>query len=103
MQTIAHWVDGKPFTGTSEATLPVTNPATGVVSGQVTLATAADVRVAVEAAAAAFPAWRDTSLTRRTQILFRFRELLNERKEELAALITAEHGKVLADAIGEVT
>ncbi len=103
MQTIAHWVDGKPFTGTSEATLPVTNPATGVVSGQVALATAADVRVAVEAAAAAFPAWRDTSLTRRTQILFRFRELLNERKEDLAALITAEHGKVLADAIGEVT
>ncbi|MCM6774041.1 CoA-acylating methylmalonate-semialdehyde dehydrogenase [Nocardia sp. CDC159] len=103
MQTIAHWVDGKPFTGTGEASLPVTNPATGVVSGQVALATAADVRAAVDAAAAAFPAWRDTSLTRRTQILFRFRELLNERKDELAALITAEHGKVLADAVGEVT
>ncbi|MFI5779920.1 CoA-acylating methylmalonate-semialdehyde dehydrogenase [Nocardia sp. NPDC051570] len=103
MQTIAHWVDGKPFTGTGEASLPVTNPATGVVSGQVALATAADVRVAVEAAAAAFPAWRDTSLTRRTQILFQFRELLNERKGELAALVTAEHGKVLADALGEVT
>ncbi|KZM74798.1 CoA-acylating methylmalonate-semialdehyde dehydrogenase [Nocardia terpenica] len=103
MHTIAHWVDGKSFGGTSEASAPVTNPATGVVTGQVALANAADVRVAVEAAAAAFPAWRDTSLTRRVQVLFRFRELLNERKEELAAIITAEHGKVLSDALGEVT
>ena len=103
MQTIAHWVDGKPFAGTSEATAPVTNPASGQVSGQVSLADTADVRVAVEAAAAAFPAWRDTSLTRRVQILFRFRELLNERKQDLAAIITAEHGKVLSDALGEVT
>ncbi|MBY8859725.1 CoA-acylating methylmalonate-semialdehyde dehydrogenase [Nocardia sp. CA2R105] len=103
MQTIPHWVDGKPFAGTSEATAPVTNPATGQVSGQVSLADTADVRVAVEAAAAAFPAWRDTSLTRRVQILFRFRELLNERKQDLAAIITAEHGKVLSDALGEVT
>ncbi|MFF3567112.1 CoA-acylating methylmalonate-semialdehyde dehydrogenase [Nocardia jiangxiensis] len=103
MQTIAHWVDGKPFAGTSEASAPVTNPATGQVSGQVSLADTADVRVAVEAAAAAFPAWRDTSLTRRVQILFRFRELLNERKQDLAAIITAEHGKVLSDALGEVT
>ncbi|MFJ1456929.1 CoA-acylating methylmalonate-semialdehyde dehydrogenase [Nocardia sp. N2S4-5] len=103
MQTIAHWIDGKPFDGTSPATAPVTNPATGVVTGRVALADAADVRVAVAAAAAAFPGWRDTSLTRRTQILFRFRELLNERREELAALITAEHGKVTSDALGEVT
>ncbi|MFF0487715.1 CoA-acylating methylmalonate-semialdehyde dehydrogenase [Nocardia sp. NPDC003482] len=103
MGTIAHWVDGKPFDGTGEATLPVTNPATGVTTGQVALATAADARAAVDAAAAAFPGWRDTSLTRRTQILFRFRELLNERKDELAAIITAEHGKVLSDAAGEVT
>ncbi|MBF6329460.1 CoA-acylating methylmalonate-semialdehyde dehydrogenase [Nocardia transvalensis] len=103
MQTIAHWVDGKSFTGTGAASAPVTNPATGVVTGQVALADAADVRAAVAAAAAAFPAWRDTSLTRRTQILFRFRELLNERKDELAAVITAEHGKVASDALGEVT
>lgn len=103
MQTITHWIDGKPFEGTTPATAPVTNPATGVVTGQVALADAADVRVAVAAAAAAFPGWRDTSLTRRTQILFRFRELLNERREELAALITAEHGKVTSDALGEVT
>ena len=58
---------------------------------------------AVAAAKAAFPAWRDTSLTKRMQVLFRYRELLNARKEELAALITAEHGKVLDDALGEVT
>ncbi|RJO74785.1 CoA-acylating methylmalonate-semialdehyde dehydrogenase [Nocardia panacis] len=103
MQTIAHWIDGKAFTGTGSATLPVTNPATGVVTGQVHLATAADVQAAIASAAAAFPEWRDTSLARRTQILFRFRELLNARKEELAALITAEHGKVASDALGEVT
>ncbi|MEU7767337.1 CoA-acylating methylmalonate-semialdehyde dehydrogenase [Nocardia sp. NPDC049190] len=103
MQTIAHWLDGKTFAGTSEATAPVTNPATGVVTGQVALASAADTRAAIDSAAAAFPAWRDTSLARRTQILFRFRELLNERKEELAQLITAEHGKVLVDALGEVS
>ncbi|WP_216899494.1 CoA-acylating methylmalonate-semialdehyde dehydrogenase [Nocardia alni] len=103
MQTIAHWVDGKSFAGTSEATSPVTNPATGQVSGTLTLADAADARVAVDAAVAAFPSWRDASLTRRTQVLFRFRELLNERKHELAAIITAEHGKVLPDALGEVT
>ncbi|MEU6184983.1 CoA-acylating methylmalonate-semialdehyde dehydrogenase [Nocardia sp. NPDC047038] len=103
MQTIAHWLDGKAFAGTSETTAPVTNPATGEVTGQVALATVADTRAAIDSAAKGFPAWRDTSLTRRTQILFRFRELLNERKEELARLITAEHGKVVADAVGEVS
>ncbi|MFJ9368355.1 CoA-acylating methylmalonate-semialdehyde dehydrogenase [Nocardia sp. NPDC101769] len=103
MQTIAHWLDGKSFTGSSTATAPVTNPATGVVTGRVALASAADVRTVIESAVAAFPAWRDASLAKRTQVLFRFRELLNERKEELAALITGEHGKVLADALGEVT
>lgn len=103
MQTIAHWLDGKPFAGSSTATAPVTNPATGVVTGQVALASAADVRTVIDAAAAAFPAWRDASLAKRTQVLFRFRELLNERKEDLAAIITSEHGKVLSDALGEVT
>ncbi|MEV0712392.1 CoA-acylating methylmalonate-semialdehyde dehydrogenase [Nocardia aurea] len=103
MDTIAHWLDGKPFDGTSGHSAPVTNPATGVVTGRVALADAADVETAVAAAADAFPAWRDTSLAGRTQILFRFRELLNDRKEELAALVTAEHGKVASDALGEVT
>ncbi|MBF6226717.1 CoA-acylating methylmalonate-semialdehyde dehydrogenase [Nocardia abscessus] len=103
MQTIAHWLDGKTFTGNSEKSAPVTDPATGAVTGRVALANVADTRAAIDSAAAAFPAWRDTSLARRTQILFRFRELLNERKDELARLITAEHGKVVADATGEVS
>jgi len=101
--TVAHWLDNKVFTGTSDRTAPVTNPATGRVTGHVALADIADVQRVIEAAAAAFPAWRDTSLAKRTQILFAFRELLNARKEELAAIITAEHGKVLSDALGEVT
>ncbi|MGK8491201.1 CoA-acylating methylmalonate-semialdehyde dehydrogenase [Nocardia asiatica] len=103
MQTIAHWIDGKAFAGTGETTAPVTDPATGAVTGRVALANVADTRAAIDSAVAAFPAWRDTSLARRTQILFRFRELLNERKQELARLITAEHGKVVADATGEVS
>ncbi|MBI5339844.1 MAG: aldehyde dehydrogenase family protein, partial [Mycolicibacterium rufum] len=100
---IAHWVNDEVFAGTSGASAPVTNPATGVVTGQVALASVADARHVIDAAAAAFPAWRDTSLAKRTQILFRFRELLNERKGELAEIITAEHGKVVSDALGEVS
>ncbi|MEV6325330.1 CoA-acylating methylmalonate-semialdehyde dehydrogenase [Nocardia sp. NPDC051787] len=100
---IGHWVDGKPFTGTASVTAPVTNPATGQITGRVRMADVADVRTAIDAATAAFPSWRDTSLAKRTAILFRFRELLNARKPELAAIITAEHGKVLSDALGEVT
>ncbi|MGP4055474.1 aldehyde dehydrogenase family protein, partial [Mycobacterium sp. 4D054] len=91
--TIGHWVDNKMFAGESSATAPVTNPATGVVTGQVALASVADAQQVIDAAAAAFPAWRDTSLAKRTQVLFAFRELLNERKGELAEIITAEHGK----------
>ncbi|ORA45301.1 methylmalonate-semialdehyde dehydrogenase (CoA acylating), partial [Mycolicibacterium chubuense] len=100
---IAHWVNDEVFAGSSGATAPVTNPATGVVTGQVALASVEDARHVIDAAAAAFPAWRDTSLAKRTQILFRFRELLNERKTELAEIITAEHGKVVSDALGEVS
>ncbi|MFD4457528.1 CoA-acylating methylmalonate-semialdehyde dehydrogenase [Nocardia sp. NPDC058480] len=103
MQSIGHWIDGKSVSGTSETTAPVTNPATGVVTGELALANVADTRAAIDAATVAFASWRDTSLTRRTQVLFRFRELLAERRTELAAIITAEHGKVAADALGEVT
>jgi malonate-semialdehyde dehydrogenase (acetylating)/methylmalonate-semialdehyde dehydrogenase len=101
--TIGHWADGKSFGGSSDRTAAVTNPATGVVTGEVALADIDDARAIIDAAAAAFPAWRDTSLAKRSQILFNFRELLNARKGELAALITAEHGKVLSDALGEVS
>ncbi|AHK29063.1 Methylmalonate semialdehyde dehydrogenase [acylating] 2 [Rhodococcus opacus PD630] len=100
---ISHWLDGKPFTGTSDNTAPVTNPATGAVTGQVALAGVEDARAVIDAAAAAFPAWRDTSLAKRTQVIFTFRELLNARKGELAEIITAEHGKVVSDALGEVS
>ncbi|WP_033190628.1 aldehyde dehydrogenase family protein, partial [Rhodococcoides fascians] len=100
---IGHWVDGKPFAGTSTTTAPVTNPATGEVTGQLALANLDDARTVIDAAATAFPAWRDTSLAKRTQILFNFRELLNKKKGELAEIITAEHGKVLSDALGEIS
>jgi malonate-semialdehyde dehydrogenase (acetylating)/methylmalonate-semialdehyde dehydrogenase len=100
---IPHWIDGARTSGCSGNTAAVTNPATGIVTGEVVLATVEDARAAIAAAADAFPAWRDTSLARRTQIVFSFRELLNARKPELAALITAEHGKAVSDALGEVS
>ena len=81
----------------------MTNPATGEVTGQVALASVEDARAVIDSAAAAFPAWRDTSLAKSTQVLFQFRELLNERKGELAEIITSEHGKVVSDALGEVS
>ncbi len=101
--TIAHWVNNKDFAGAGSATAPVTNPATGETTGQVALASVEDARAVIDAAAAAFPDWRDTSLAKRTQVLFKFRELLNERKGELAEIITSEHGKVVSDALGEVS
>jgi len=103
VQTISHWVDNAEFAGAGSATAPVTNPATGETTGQVALAGVEDARAVIDAAAAAFPQWRDTSLARRTQVLFRFRELLNDRKGELAEIITSEHGKVVSDALGEVS
>ena len=101
--TIAHWINNKLYPGTGGTTSPVTNPATGEVTGEVALAGVEDARAVIDAAVAAFPAWRDTSLAKRSAILFNFRELLNARKGELAKIITAEHGKVVSDAFGEVS
>src|ERR671910_54435 len=101
--TIGHWLDNATFTGSSTATAKVTNPATGEVTGEVALASVEDARAVIDAAAAAFPAWRDTSLAKRAAILFNFRELLNARKGELAEIIASEHGKVVSDALGEVS
>src|ERR1700681_2215133 len=101
--TITHWINNKTFAGASGNTAPVTNPATGEITGEVALAGVGDARAVIDAAAAAFPAWRDTSLAKRTQILFAFRELFNARKHELAEIITSEHGKVVSDALGEVS
>ncbi|PBC54055.1 CoA-acylating methylmalonate-semialdehyde dehydrogenase [Rhodococcus sp. ACPA1] len=103
MAVISHWLNNKSYPGTRVDTAPVTNPATGAVTGQVALAGVEDARAVIDAAAAAFPAWRDTSLAKRTQVIFTFRELLNARKGELAEIITAEHGKVVSDALGEVS
>jgi malonate-semialdehyde dehydrogenase (acetylating) / methylmalonate-semialdehyde dehydrogenase len=100
--TITHWLNNEAFAGSGDS-LPVTNPATGQVTGQVALATVEDARAVIDAAVAAFPAWRDTSLAKRGAILFNFRELLNARKHELAEIITSEHGKVVSDALGEVS
>jgi malonate-semialdehyde dehydrogenase (acetylating)/methylmalonate-semialdehyde dehydrogenase len=101
--SIPHWIGGERREGASGRTAPVTDSATGEVTGEVALAATEEVDAAVAAANAAYPGWRDMSLTRRTAVLFRFRELLNARKPELAAIITAEHGKVLDDALGEVS
>ncbi|KFF59882.1 methylmalonate-semialdehyde dehydrogenase [Cryobacterium sp. MLB-32] len=98
-----HWIGGAESAATSTRTAPVYNPATGAVAKNVLLASAADVDAAVAVASAAFPGWRDTSQARRQTIMFAFRELLNERKGELANILTAEHGKVTSDALGEIT
>ncbi len=101
--TLHHWLNGATFEGSGGRFSDVTDPATGEVSAQLALASPDDVAAVVAAAKRAFPGWRDTSLAVRTQVLFAFRELLNARKAELAAIITAEHGKVLSDAVGEVS
>jgi malonate-semialdehyde dehydrogenase (acetylating) / methylmalonate-semialdehyde dehydrogenase len=101
--TLYHWKNGSLFEGSGGRFSDVTNPATGEVSAQLALGSEEDVNAVVAAATAAFPGWRDTSLARRTQIMFAFRELLNARKGELAEIITSEHGKVLSDALGEVS
>jgi len=100
---ITHFVNGNSWNGKADRTGEVFNPATGEVTGHVDFASNAVVDEVVGAAQKAFEEWRGTSLAKRTQILFAFREILNARKEEVAALITAEHGKVLSDALGEVT
>jgi malonate-semialdehyde dehydrogenase (acetylating)/methylmalonate-semialdehyde dehydrogenase len=99
---ISHWIDGKPGSGVAERTGDVYNPATGEVTGTVDYASAADVDEAVAAAKRAFPAWCKTSLAARASVLFKFRDLLAAHRDDVAAIITAEHGKVLDDAAGEV-
>jgi malonate-semialdehyde dehydrogenase (acetylating)/methylmalonate-semialdehyde dehydrogenase len=102
MALIEHWIGGRFTAGTSERRGPVFNPATGAQQHEVVLATAADVDAAVAAARAAFEDWSQASLSRRTKVLFAFRELVNAHVTELAEVISDEHGKVLSDAAGEV-
>ena len=99
---IAHWVDGRIQPGTSGRSAPVHNPATGLVTAQVDLASAGEVDAAVASAARAAIDWRSSSLSRRAAVLFAFRQLLHDRADDIAAIVTSEHGKVHSDALGEV-
>ena len=100
---VQHWIDGAEYTSKSGRTAPVYDPALGVQTKEVALANSAEIQAAISSAKKAFPAWRDLSIAGRQAILFRFRELLNARKPELAEIITSEHGKVLSDALGEIS
>jgi malonate-semialdehyde dehydrogenase (acetylating) / methylmalonate-semialdehyde dehydrogenase len=100
---ISHWIGGATVAGTSGRTSPVFNPATGVQTGALDLATVGEVDQAVQAAKEAFESWRSCSLAKRAELFFNIRELVHERREEVAKILTSEHGKVLSDALGEVT
>jgi malonate-semialdehyde dehydrogenase (acetylating) / methylmalonate-semialdehyde dehydrogenase len=99
---ITHWVDGKPWTGEARRHGEVFDPALGTVTAHVDFASEEDVDTAVATATAAWSAWRSATLSRRSRVLFDFRTALLRRREEIAAVITAEHGKVLSDADGEI-
>jgi malonate-semialdehyde dehydrogenase (acetylating)/methylmalonate-semialdehyde dehydrogenase len=100
---VGHWIAGAKVASNSGRTAPVFDPALGVETKRVALANADEIDAAVAAAKTAFADWRDVPQAKRQQIMFKFRELLNARKGELAEIITSEHGKVLSDALGEIT
>lgn len=102
MKTVNHWIGGKTVEGASGNYGPVTDPATGAVTTQVALASLEEVDAAVAAAKEAYATWGTSSLAARTAVLFRYRALLDAHRDDIAALITAEHGKVHSDALGEV-
>ena len=103
LQQLGHYIDGKPVAGSSGRSAPVYNPALGVAATEVALASAEETRNAIASARAAFAEWSDTPALRRARVMFKFRDLIEKHAGELAAIITREHGKVLADARGEVT
>jgi malonate-semialdehyde dehydrogenase (acetylating)/methylmalonate-semialdehyde dehydrogenase len=103
VRRISHWIGGRAVAGESGRSGPVFNPATGRRTGAVDFASVEEVDAAVQAAKAAFPAWRATSLAKRAELFFRIRELVHERREEVARILVSEHGKVFSDALGEVT
>ena len=102
LRTIGHWIGGEGSRGGSGRTGPVFNPATGEQSGEVTFASVEDVDRAVTSATEAYATWRHWSLSKRAELFFRIYQLVDEHREDLARLLTAEHGKVLSDALGEV-
>src|ERR1051326_8589062 len=99
---ISHWIDGQRVEGESGRSGPVYNPALGVQTGEVDFASVEEIDAAVQAAKRAFESWRTMSLSRRTELFFRIRKLVDEHREDMAKFLTAEHGKVLSDAKGEV-
>jgi malonate-semialdehyde dehydrogenase (acetylating)/methylmalonate-semialdehyde dehydrogenase len=99
---VHHWIGGRIVEGTSGRRGPVYDPATGRIAREVDFATVDEIGAAVAAAKAAFPGWRATSLSKRTDIMFKIRNLVEARRKELAAHLTAEHGKVPSDALGEI-
>ena len=103
LEQLGHYIDGRRVAGESGRKAPVYNPALGVATTQVALASAAETRAAIAAARAALPEWSDTPALRRARVLFRFRDLIEQHSDELAGILTREHGKVLPDARGEVT
>ena len=100
---VPHWIDGAAVTRSSERSGEVFDPSTGQVTKRVTFASVSDVDDAVAAGRRAFCSWQQASLAKRTKVLFAFRELIHRRADELAAIITSEHGKVTSDALGEVS
>ena len=102
LKLIGHWIGGESVRGASGRKGPVYNPATGEQSGEVDFASSEEMDRAVAAAKAAFPEWRKWSLSKRADLMFRIYQLVDEHREDLARLLTAEHGKVLSDAMGEV-
>ncbi len=102
MKLINHWINGKPWDGTPERTGPVFDPASGQIQAEVAFASADVVDEAVAAAKAAFESWKDSALTTRANVMFEFRRLAVEHKEDIGRILTTEHGKTLADALGEV-
>ena len=102
MTTITHWIDNKRYDGPIDRTGDVYDPATGQVQAQVALADAALVDTAVQSARTAFEGWRDTSLSKRTAILFAFRDLVDQQRHDIAKMLVSEHGKTFDDALGEV-
>jgi malonate-semialdehyde dehydrogenase (acetylating)/methylmalonate-semialdehyde dehydrogenase len=103
LEQLGHYIDGRRVAGGSGRKAPVYNPAIGVATTQVALASAAETRTAIASARAALPEWSETPALRRARVLFRLRDLIEQHAEELAGILTREHGKVLADARGEVT
>ncbi|HET6746423.1 MAG TPA: CoA-acylating methylmalonate-semialdehyde dehydrogenase [Candidatus Limnocylindria bacterium] len=102
LERVNHWIGGRRVAGTSDRSGPIYNPATGQVAREVDFASAEEVDAAVHIAREAFKSWRATSLSRRTEIMFRIRNLVDEHRRDIAAFLTAEHGKVPTDAQGEV-